>query len=365
LACAHVARKSATRRHLHRHVSPFPPPSPSRSIKKRYFKLVLASHPDKGGDPAIFRDQNEAFESLRDLYDSGRVHAAGFTWYLGTAAGAAGEGRKGAPPPRERPARDYAWYEAAAGESVPPYRTEAAKSGRSSCKGTCHGDPKEPAACEAHLLDPLIPEGSLRCGSIDMETGTYGRWRHIACWRVPASVWLGLPNPDATRDAAAFEDAIVSMQGVTLSGFSTLPSPLKAQFVAFCMDKLNWAKLTKASAAKAAAAAAARAGGGGGGGASSSSHYAPPYVPGAGAAAAAAAAAAVAASAAAGAGASSQALAPVGAGARFIIPRPGVGGAVAGALGGKTFVLTGVFPEVGGGAGLDLGKARVRFVSSA
>ena len=33
---------------------------------------------------------------------------------------------------------------------------------------------------------------------------------------------------------------------------------------------------------------------------------------------------------------------------------------MAGSLKGKTFVLTGVFPEVGGGAGLDLGKARLK-----
>ena len=46
--------------------------------------------------------------------------------------------------------------------------------------------------------------------------------------------------------------------------------------------------------------------------------------------------------------------------AKFTIPRPGVNGAVAGVLSGKRFVLTGVFPEVGGGMGLSLGKDRTR-----
>ena len=46
--------------------------------------------------------------------------------------------------------------------------------------------------------------------------------------------------------------------------------------------------------------------------------------------------------------------------AALTIPRPGVGLAVAGSLAGKTVVLTGIFPELGGGAGLDLGKARAR-----
>lgn len=44
---------------------------------------------------------------------------------------------------------------------------------------------------------------------------------------------------------------------------------------------------------------------------------------------------------------------------KFTVPRPGVNGGVADILNGKRFVLTGVFPEVGGGTGLSLGKDRV------
>lgn len=44
--------------------------------------------------------------------------------------------------------------------------------------------------------------------------------------------------------------------------------------------------------------------------------------------------------------------------ARFVIPRPGRDG-IAGVLAGKKFVLTGLFPEVGGGSGLNLGKDRM------
>jgi BRCT domain type II-containing protein len=46
--------------------------------------------------------------------------------------------------------------------------------------------------------------------------------------------------------------------------------------------------------------------------------------------------------------------------AKFTIPRPGVNGGVAGVLNGKRLVLTGVFPEVGGGTGLTLGKDRTK-----
>jgi len=44
----------------------------------------------------------------------------------------------------------------------------------------------------------------------------------------------------------------------------------------------------------------------------------------------------------------------------FVPPVPGKNGAVAGVLEGKTLVLTGIFPEVGGGRGLTLGTAKVK-----
>ena len=50
-----------------------------------YFKRVLSAHPDKGGDPAVFRALQGAWEVLRDLYETGRVHASGWSWYFGGA----------------------------------------------------------------------------------------------------------------------------------------------------------------------------------------------------------------------------------------------------------------------------------------
>lgn len=49
----------------------------------------------------------------------------------------------------------------------------------------------------------------------------------------------------------------------------------------------------------------------------------------------------------------------------FVPPRPGVNGAKVHALAGKTFVLTGIFPEVGGGIGLNLGKDRLKDIITA
>ena len=41
-----------------------------------------------------------------------------------------------------------------------------------------------------------------------------------------------------------------------------------------------------------------------------------------------------------------------------MIPKPGIG--VEGCMAGLTCVSTGIFPEVGGGSGLNLGKDRVK-----
>ena len=46
----------------------------------------------------------------------------------------------------------------------------------------------------------------------------------------------------------------------------------------------------------------------------------------------------------------------------FVVPKPGVNGAVPHSLSGKKFVLTGTFPEIGGGGGLDLGKERLKLM---
>ena len=36
----------------------------------------------------------------------------------------------------------------------------------------------------------FIDKDSIRVGHIDMEAGTYTRWSHLECWRVPFKVWL-------------------------------------------------------------------------------------------------------------------------------------------------------------------------------
>ena len=214
----------------------------------------------------------------------------------------------------DMPMQSWDYYYTAADAEEPLYCVELAKSGRSGCKQ--RGAAKK---CE----DPSIGRGEIRVGSMDELSGAYGRWNHLACWRVPSKMWMGLPDPEECDDPEQFEKALVSMNEVLLCGFSALPRENKAAMIEHVMDKENWAKKVTRREKNDAA-----------------------IVP-------------VAASSEAGNG---KELVREGyhvAREHFVPPVPGKDG-VAGALEGKTVVLTGIFPEVGGGKGLNLGKAKVK-----
>ena len=135
------------------------------------------------------------------------------------------------------------------------------------------------------------------------------------CWRVPSKVWLGLPDPKECKDAELFAAAILGMNDVLLCGFEELSATDQQAFVEHVMDKEHWARLVKPRKPKPAANAVA-------------------------------------------AEQATTDVVPSG----YHTPRqhfqiPVADGAQP--LAGKTFVLTGVFPEVGGGSGLNLGKNKV------
>lgn len=217
----------------------------------------------------------------------------------------------------DMPTQSWDFYYEAAEEDMPSYRVELAKSGRSKCKQTSKIGKK----CGA---DTSIGQGEIRCGSLDDESGGYGRWHHLKCWRVPAKVWLGIPDPDECDDTELFAKALLGMNEVLLSGFSELPDDDKEAFVEHVMDKDNWARWQNRKPKKNDAAIAPTG---------------------------------------AAAGGNSKDLVSEGYHQKreqFVVPVPGKNGSVAGALAGKTVVLTGTFPEVGGGRGLSLGKDRVK-----
>lgn len=288
-------------------------PEEFAAIKKAYFKKVLACHPDKGGDAAIFRQVHASFEVLRDMYDHKKVVDSFATDSFTSADENMWQEYS------DMPTQSWDYFYTAAEEKDPPYRVEPARSGRSRCK-------QKNVAKKCNEGNETIEKGEIRVGSMDHMSGDYGRWNHLKCWRVPSKVWLGLTDPD---DSAQVEKALLSMNEVLLCGFSDLSENDKNAVVTHVMEKnedgkyANWAKLVKRKKKTDAAIVTTETA------APSDSREVVPqgyHVPR----------------------------------ARFVPPVPGKDGAVAAALIGKTVVLTGIFPEVGGGSGLKLGRAKVK-----
>lgn len=299
-------------------------------IKRAYFKKVLVVHPDKGGNPEEFRNVNTSFELIRSLFEkqavSSFVNAAETSRARYHDSDAASQSA-------QQPWQYY--YDAAAAEE-PPYKVELARSGRSKCVQRT----KSAKRCPPN--DPIIDKGEIRIGSIDAFSGSYGRWVHLACWRVPSRIWLGLPADSSGRDSVAeFEAALAAMNEVQFCGFNELAPHQKRLIVLHVMEKRNWAKQVNVKGRAVAI--------------SSSNNSAPSVKT---------------QSQARGAGdtrddpmpsSSSTAVSTTG-GNRgyFVVPRPGVNGAQPDFLRNKTIVMTGLFPEIGGGSGLNLGKDRLK-----
>ncbi|KAL3779504.1 hypothetical protein ACHAW5_010633 [Stephanodiscus triporus] len=303
-------------------------------VRKVYLKKVLAEHPDKGGDAVAFRATQAAWEVLRGLYNGGGVRGGSFASYL-VAPGA--RAAKFHDDDREEEEEDededdddfddelyakyangagfasYEYYEAAAEEEVPGYRVENARSGRSRC-----------AKCDGH-----VEMGSVRVGSLDKVAGTYGRWNHLDCWRVPAKVQNGLTNPS---DASASLRDLLAMEGILLVGVSAMDDESRSYFARHCANVENWARNGKRKRgvvaimeqdASEGAAGEVEATSDPGGVSAAGSDF---VVPGS-----------------------------------FRVLVPGVDGAGADdALVGQSFVITGTFPEAGGGDADAVGVANVK-----
>lgn len=307
-------------------------------IKKMYFKKVLVCHPDKGGDAEVFRQVHASFEVLRDLYDKQQVTDSFATDSVHVADDDTWQDFCNMPP------QSWEFYYEAAEQPLPLYRVEPAKSGRSACKQKGKAKKCAPGA-------ETIEKGEVRVGSRDDIAGAYARWSHLACWRVPSKVWLGCPDPRTCSDPEEFEQSLLSMNEVLLSGFSDLSLEQRRQVVDHVMEQdesrdwnevlhkkkgitikdkpwlrmVNWSlkvvRKPKSDVEIVATDTQPAA-------ASESYEVVPQgyHVPR----------------------------------ERFVAPAPGKEGAEPGVLKGKTFVLTGVFPELGGGSGLELGKARAK-----
>lgn len=155
---------------------------------------------------------------------------------------------------------------------------------------------------------------------------------------VPYKVWLGLPDPEKCQEPEKFATALASMNLVLVSGFSELPQDVKDSVVRHVMDKGNWARKTTKKAKKKPADAEAPAEAG------TAKENVPSNQQTTNALAISSSSTAIVASGR----------------KRFVMPVPGKNGAKTDVLCGKTFVMTGIFPEAGGGMGLDQGKDKVK-----
>lgn len=296
-------------------------------IKRAYFRKVLRTHPDKGGDAAAFREVQAAFEVLRRLFDTKGVDS--FRQAQDESTAVSYKGSKADFKDVGTPSWEF--YAEAAKEDYATYRVEVAKSGRSRCQGSRRQG--EEAV--------LIEKGALRVGFVT-EAGTYGMWCRLCVWRVPSKIWLGLPDPARCRDRRKFEKALLRMNSVALCGMQELSKADRRQVVTYVMDRSHWTFGGDADKVRKKKPAASSNNSGFNGAEEADGEGAAP-APGRG-------------------GGSQLAAAStelVEAKRQFTIPVPGKG-APPNSLSGKTFVLTGTFPEIGGGTGLELGKARTK-----
>ena len=328
-------------------------------IHSHIHAAILKAHPDKGGDAATFRKIRTAFEVLRDLKTHGSLGS--FTTHLSQGTddyynSVFDDFNNTATP-------SYEHYYHAAQEQVPGYKVELAKSGRSQCvacqakqKRRSKPPPKkksktnDEATTTTMIVAPIavappiitsayIDKDVIRVGSLDDTSGSYGRWHHLDCWRVPYRIWAGLTNP---ADADQVLQDLLYMEEVLLTNLSCLTTEQQQQVVAHVMDKSHWARKTAASKPPPKLRAAAGMVPSDAITMSSSTIVEQSLV--------------VAPDAAQ----STTIVKKTTVKEHFIIPRPGINGAIANVLDQKRFVLTGIFPEVGGGTGLNLGKDRVK-----
>lgn len=136
--------------------------------------------------------------------------------------------------------------------------------------------------------------------------GSYGRWHHLSCWRVPSKIWLGFPD-DENAGKEDYAAVLRSLDFMLLSGFEGLPESDQDAVLEHCMKKENWAKLVKPKTTEITVVALELK------------------------------------------EKEDTAVVPLEHNSEretFVIPEPGKDGAIPNALAGKVFVISGTFPEV-------------------
>ena len=105
--------------------------------------------------------------------------------------------------------------------------------------------PKAAARLEVVAYEEFgkIALNSIRIGSMVSESGTYGRFKHLSCWRVPKAIWFALPQfPDSEEwNEAEFTRRLASMNEVIFCGFNRLTEDDRSLVAKHTMDQSMWA----------------------------------------------------------------------------------------------------------------------------
>lgn len=192
------------------------------AVTAAHHARALAAHPDKGGDAVTFQAVHEARTALLEAIDAGRdlreatgVGAVSLTFSHEDFAVSRNQ------------------------KSVATYRVEVAPDGNALC---AKGKVK-------------IPRGAIRVGSLLPTTGAYGTWKLLDNWRVSARVQAILPvHVDEEKEPLEEEidatvDALLNnVDTKALCGFDALSADDQRAFAEHCVQRANFANVTKLSA---------------------------------------------------------------------------------------------------------------------
>lgn len=181
-----------------------------RLVRSSYRKRVLKHHPDKGGDPEQFRLLQTAFEYLRDhVYAEDAPPLPNIKTKRDDFEETYNEVAK-----RDVPSWEF--YEEAPEENVPIYFFQYAVSKKSTC-----------TVCRTK-----IDKGELRIGKLNEDYGSYGEFSKIHCFSWDAMFsFLDTFDFGKRKTWKKMQDCMESMDGLYICGF-TLLEPKDKKLVA-------------------------------------------------------------------------------------------------------------------------------------
>ena len=195
-----------------------------RLVRSSYRKKALKHHPDKGGDPEQFRLLQTAFEYLRDhVYANDAPPLPNIKTKRDDFQDIYDEVSK-----RDVPSWEF--YKEAPEESVPIYFFQYAVSKRSTC-----------TVCRTK-----IDKGELRIGKLNEDYGNYGAFSKIHCFSWDAMFsFLDTFDFGKRKTWKKMQDCMESMDGLYICGFTLLEPKDKKKVATLLLHAWKSKKGTK------------------------------------------------------------------------------------------------------------------------